>query len=404
MISVPITVIGGGVIGCAIAYQLSQELDEDIFVIEKNSSITSENQSSRNSGVIHAGIYYPKDKKPLKAKFCVKGNEMLYDFCEKFDVPYKRTGKLVVASNQHENEYLEDLMNTAAENNVPGVKIISGKEAKSLENNVTVTSALYAPSSGIIEATSLVRKLQFLSEDKGVEFVTGHKVVDIESKQGSFKIKTSSGQFKEEFETKYLINCAGLYSDEIARMVNPKSSYVIESHRGESAKFYKSKRKNIWMTGMNVYPVPCGYYKDTGELAEVNLSEFKKLEEENKIAKSIGVHLTPTFDFVGEKHVIGNTVTIGPIKTIDINKEDYGNNLKGKSVYLNMVRKYFPNLEESDIQLHQTGIMAVAKNNLDYVISRDLEYPNCVNLIGIDSPGLTSSLAIAKYVKDLMDL
>jgi len=404
MTSVPITIIGGGVIGCAIAYQLSQQLNEDIFVIEKNSSINSENQSSRTSGVIHAGIYYSMDKKPLKAKFCVEGNNLLYQFCEKYDVPHKCTGKLVVASDQREEEFLEDLMNTARENNVPDVKVISGKEVKALEENVNATSALYVPSSGIVEATNLVRKFQFLAESNGVSFVTGHKVVNIESKQDSFKIKTSSGQFEEEFETKYLINCAGLYSDEIAKMVNPKSSYVIDPQRGESAKFYKSRRNDVGLSGMNIYPVPCGYYKSTGKLANVTLSEFKKLENENKIAKSLGVHLTPTFDFIDNDYVVGNTVTIGPVKTIGIDKEDYGHNLKEEIVYLNMIKNYFPNLKEDDIQLHQTGIMAVAKDHQDYIITHDSECPNCINLIGIDSPGLTSSLAIAQHVNKLMNL
>ena len=128
---IPITIIGGGVCGCAVAYELSKLPLGDIALLERNPKIRGENQSSRNSGVIHAGIYYSRDKEPMKARFCVEGNRLLYEFCEEYGIPHKRTGKLVVATNPMEEEYLEDTLRIAQENGVPGVERIDGKKGAS---------------------------------------------------------------------------------------------------------------------------------------------------------------------------------------------------------------------------------------------------------------------------------
>lgn len=399
---IPITIIGGGVIGCAIAYELSKSLDKEIFLIERNAKIIGDNQSSRNSGVIHAGIYYPKNKEPLKAQFCVEGNRLLYGFCEEFNVPHKKTGKLVVATNKKEEEYLDYVLATALDNNVPGTRRISGEEARAMEPNVNAISAIYVPTSGIVEPTSLVKKLQSLAEANKAFFVTGNKVININPKEKSFEITTKSGKDTETFDTEILINAAGLYSDEIAKTVSPDSPYEINPVRGESAKFYKTRRENISMNGMNVYPAPYGFYNDTGEKAEVSFREFQRLLKEGKIGRTVGAHLTPTFDLIEERHVVGSTVMIGPLYTAGIGKEDYSSNLHSEEDYLQKIRGFFQNITLEDIMLHQTGIQAKLKNHRDFVVERDQKFPNCINLLGIDSPGLTSSLSIAKYVAKLI--
>jgi len=398
---VPITIVGGGVIGCAIAYELSKSLESEIFLIEKNSNIRGENQSSRNSGVIHAGIYYQKKKGPLKARFCVNGNKMLYEFCEKYDVPYNKTGKLVVATNQTEEEYLDDVLETALDNEVPNVKRITGKEAREFEPNINASSAIYVPTSGIVEPTELVNKLHKLAENDGAYFITGNKVIDVNPKKDLFQITTKSGDNLETFETRILINSAGLYSDEIAKMVNPNSSYEIEPVKGEAAKFYKTGKNGVFMNGMNIYPAPYGFYNENGEKAEVSFKEFLELLKDGKVTKTVGVHLTPTFDIKNGKYVVGETVTIGPSSTFGVGKEDYSHS-HPEEYYLQKVKDFFPNLKLEDIALHQTGIRAKLKDHYDFIIEKDSQYPNCINLIGIDSPGLTSSLAIAKYVKELV--
>jgi L-2-hydroxyglutarate oxidase LhgO len=402
MTRIKATIIGGGVIGCAVAYELSKYLKGEICLLEKNLRMMCENQSLRNSGVVHAGIYYPKKKEPLKAKLCVEGNKLLYDFCEEHEVQYKQTGKLVVANTDMEEEYLDDVLRIALGNGVPGIKKISRREALRMEPNVEVQSALYVPTSGIVEAAEFTQKLCSLAKLSGVYILPGNEVVDINVGKNTLEVRVNLGGVRTMFETEILINAAGLYSDEIAKIVNPESPYEIDPVRGESAKFYKSRREDISMEEMNVYPAPYGYYTATGEKADVSLNKFKRLLEEGKITRTVGVHLTPTFNSVGEENVIGKTVIVGPIKTTKVGKEDYGFNLKPEEKYLEMVKSFFPNLRKEDIQLHQTGIMAVLKRHPDFVIERDKKFPNCINLIGIDSPGLTASLAIGKYVMEML--
>lgn len=400
---VPVLVVGGGVVGCAIAYELSRSIVDRVFVVERNGSIRGENQSSRNSGVIHAGIYYPQKTCSLKARLCVEGNRMLYEFCEKHGVPYKKTGKLVVATNPREEEYLaRDILMIAQENNVPDVAFISGREVKKLEPNVVATSALFVPTSGIVDATGLVNKLHMLAESRGAVFVTGTEVVNVAAKGEGFDITTRSGGTTETFEARFLINAAGLYSDRIAKMVNPDSPYEIDPVRGESAKFYKTKRADIFMSGMNVYPAPYGYYNNTGEKADVGFDEFRRLLDAGIVAKAVGIHLTPTFDVADGRYVLGSTVTVGPTTTVGIGREDYSSNLREADYYAAGVRRFFPHVRAEDLLPHQAGIRAKLKGHSDFVIERDERYPRCIHLVGIDSPGLTSSLSIASYVASLV--
>jgi len=399
---IPITIIGGGVCGCAIAYELSKLPVGDIALLERNAKIRGENQSSRNSGVIHAGIYYPRDKEPLKARFCVEGNRLLYEFCEEYGIPHKRTGKLVAATNPMEEEYLEDTLRIARENGVPGVERIDGEKVREYEPNVLATSAIYVPSSGIIDATELVSRLHMLAECNGVMFGTGNEVVDVRAEGNRFVVVVKVRNTTDKIETRVLVNAAGLYSDIIMKMIDPRSPYRIVPIRGESARFYSSKRDDIAMNGMSVYPVPIGHFPD-GRRLEVPFDEFQEMYLDGKVSKTTGIHLTPTLDLDAENHIIGKTVTIGPAYSVgQIDREDYGHSVDAP-YYLNGVTSFFPGLELEDISLHQTGINAKLQAHSDFVIEKDPGYPNLVNLLGITSPGLTSALAIARYVRELLD-
>jgi len=399
-----IAVIGAGAVGCAIAYELSgyfsDEKSKEIVVVEKNEQINGENQSSRNSGVIHAGIYYPKDFGPLKSKFCVEGNNLLYNFCSKYDVPCKITGKLVVAVSKLEEEYLDDVYKIAVENQVTGVRYAGREEVKKFESNVDGISALYVPSSGIVEPTCLVSRFNKIAEENGVIFLTGSKVVEVvpECDFSYIGIQTRTGT--ERFRTRILINSAGLYSDEVAKMINSESPYEMEPVKGEWAKFYCTKRQDIMMNGLNVYPAPAGYTTE-GVKLNIPFKEFNKLFKENKVTRSVGVHLSPTFNLEGGRYVIGNTIIVGPAYSKPVSKEDYTHS-KNEKHFIDNVLPFFPNLKLEDLSLHQTGIRAKLKNHYDFVIESDRKYPCCINLVGIDSPGLTACLSIAKYVKEIV--
>ncbi len=396
-----ITIVGAGVVGCAVALELSQAIDQDIAVIEKNPQINGENQSSRNSGVVHAGVYYPRESGPLKARLCVEGNELIYRFCGENNIPCVKTGKLVIATNELEEEYLNDVLRIGIENGVMGLKMISRGDIKKLEPNVEGFKAIHVPTSGIIEPTSFLNALYSFAENNGVIFLLGNEVINIRAQDNGFLVKVRSRTGVEEFSTRILINSAGLFSDEIARMINPEFNYKMDPVKGESVKFYRSKRDDIFINGMNIYPVPFGYLPD-GERLNVTFKEYLKLFHVHKVSKSVGVHITPTFDISGGKYQIGNMVTIGPAYSQPESREDYSD-FRDLEYFCKMVLPFFPNLNKDDISRHQAGIRARLKGQYDFVIERDKSFPGLINLVGIDSPGLTSSLAIARHVNKMLE-
>ncbi len=390
------TIIGGGVIGCALAYELSKTIDT-IVLLESNSSFRSENQSSRTSGVVHAGIYYDKAVSPLKARLCPRGNKLLFKLAKWHGLPAKQTGKIVLATSSGEEEYLEDVLQIARENDVPGVGELSASELAAMEPHIKASAALYVPTSGVIDATALVLTLRRLAEEQNAMLLPGNKVVKVTPQKSNFEItaKTLDGKI-ETFSSDYVINAAGLYADEIARMLNPDSPYEIIPVRGESSQFYKMRRRNLQVGERNIYPAPYAYGLQTGERLKIPLAEAKKLVDEGKAAFTVGMHLTPTLDAEGK---ISSTVTIGPAKTVGKGKEDYGTGLRDPSYFYEGVTCFFPGLRPDDIKLYQAGIMAVPKGRLDWIIERDDKYFNAIHLVGIDSPGLTACLAIAEYVR-----
>lgn len=406
-------IIGGGAVGNAVAYELSRKTDKDIFVVDKNLEKSIENQSSRNSGVIHAGIYYPKNKGLNKSFHCVNGNRLMYEFCAEHKVPHKQAGKLVVATTPREISYLEDVVRIASENRVPEFKILSREEARLMEPNIHCIKALYFPTSGVVEPTSYVKTLRRLSKENGAYSEFGTEVIDIKPTKKGFIVTTDAkGSGKSQLEIRTIINAAGLYSDIVAKMINPDCSYEIEPIRGEAAKFYHTRRGDINMNGMNVYPAPYGIYNETGEKAEVSFKKFQELLKEGKVTKTVGVHLTPTLGQINPKTlkidyfdknneiIVNKTVTIGPASRARVEREDYSSNLREKEYYLERVESFFPHLKLSDIELHHPGIRAKLKDHYDFVIERDSLYSRAIHLVGIDSPGLTASLSIAEYVVD----
>lgn len=406
MIKIKYAIIGSGVVGTAIAKELSGRFGDEVFVFERNPTLHNDNQSTRNSGVIHAGIYYSKATQPNKARFCVEGNSMLYDFCKKHNVPHENTGKLLVATNPREAQYLDDVLKTATENGVP-VKMIDASEAKKMEPDVHCTQALYVPTSGIVDPFILIGALYHLASKNGANFAADRKIVGIKPFKNRFivSMQRSSMYNDEEFEAENLINCAGLYSDEIAKMVNPDSPFVMNPTKGQAVKFYK--KPNLG-NRMNVYPAPHGFYVSNKQKADIPFDEFQQLLKKGVVKKTVGVHLTPTFDLVDNNYVIGSTVTIGPLLSPAKHKEDYAFDADVSKFY-ERVKAFFQNIKLEDLSPHQAGILAQImkqegselKPYNDFVIERDQKHPNCVNLIGIDSPGLTSSLAIAKYMSSM---
>ncbi|MBN2062599.1 MAG: FAD-dependent oxidoreductase [Deltaproteobacteria bacterium] len=383
---VRIVIIGGGVVGCAVAMELSKGYD-GIFLFEKNPGITQgENQSSRNSGVIHSGIYYDQATRPLKAGLCVDGNRYLYEFCRTNHVPFLKCGKLIVASSNEEDRLLDLYLKRASENKVPGVRKITAERVKELEPNVLALSALDVPGAGIVDSASFVYRLHTLAQKGGVNFISGTEVIGINARGGLYEllIRYPDGA-TDHVSTAMVINSAGVNADLVAKMINPRSLYEIDPILGESYKFYSHKREDIHLGGRNIYPTPTTVQTDGDR-------HF-----------TVGIHLTPTLHDLNPPFRTGSTVTVGPrLRPLD-DRNVSPEVLTPAEVFLEKVSRYFPGLLAKDLSIHQAGHQARLKGCRDFVIGEDPLNPGFVNLLGIDSPGLTSSISIAHRVRKIVD-
>lgn len=248
MDKVNITIIGAGVIGLAIAAELSMKYDE-IVVLEKHDKFGQET-SSRNSEVIHSGIYYPTGS--LKAKLCVEGAELLYEYCEKYSIPHSKLGKLIVAINEDERGHLVELYNTGIKNGVKNLIFINKNEIAEREPNVNAISALYSSNTGIIDSHSLMESLYKTVTASGVLFSFGSDVNLIKKKKAGYLIGIKNDDYK--FISKVVINSAGLYSDHIAELAGidvDSAGYRLKYCKGSY--FSYAKKSPVKML---VYPVP----------------------------------------------------------------------------------------------------------------------------------------------------
>lgn len=357
-------IIGGGVVGCAIARGLSK-YKVNVAVLEKEDDV-GWGISCRNSGVVHAGF----NSKPgtLMAKFCVEGNKSFAELCHQLDVPHKKIGKVVVAQRKEEIRELKKLKTQGEKNKVEGLQIIDSNELKRLEPNVRGVAALHSPETAITSPYLLTIALAENAQDNGVFFFLNTKVKSIAKLRNSdFRINTNRGRFSSS----YVINCAGLYSDRVANMVEI-DKYRIYPCRGE----YHILDKNVsWLINHLVYPVP-----QAG-------------------AGGLGIHLTPTVD--------GN-ILIGPSNEY-IRRKD---NLSVTSSVMKMLsaeaREFSPLILPGYIIHSYSGLRAKQTPSSeggfrDFVIGESATVNNFINLIGIESPGLTAAQPIAKRVVEIIN-
>lgn len=363
---VSITIIGAGVIGLAIAANLSAKY-EDVIVVEKKSSFGQET-SSRNSEVIHAGLYYPENS--LKSKLCIEGNSLMYDFCRANGVSHKKISKLVIARDGNEIDDLKIIYNHASNCGVKGLRLIYGEELNELEPDVKAKAALLSPDTGIIDSHEFMKALEYQSQKRNCFLLYNHDVTGIQ-----FDGKTYSLKINDEysFKTDVLINCAGLNSDRIAELCGidlNSSFYKIYPCKGE----YYSVNKKIQINHL-IYPLP------------------------HKNLKGLGVHFT--LDLNGK-------IKIGP-NAYYVDEIDYSIDSRHQTEFYESAQKIIPCLEPSDILPDFSGIRPKLKIPgipvADFIISHEISknYPGLINLIGIESPGLTSALAIANHVARIVD-
>jgi L-2-hydroxyglutarate oxidase LhgO len=365
-----VLIVGGGIVGCAVAEALSRRW-ADVFLVEKNPKFGMAT-SSRNSGVIHSGIYYPKNS--WKAKLCVAGNRLTKEFCVRHGVPHRTTGKLVVAKDASEEAELLALKKKGEENGVTGLRLIDAAEIRAQEPHVKGYAALEVPSTGICSSEELVHAYARVAEGQGANLVNHATVVRMEPQKDSVRVTLRIGdeeQSEEEtIEALCVVNSAGLYADEVAGMLGPRP----------------------W----KIYPVRGEYCEIRGARAELIRNLVYPLPHHDQL--TLGVHFTKT---------LWGTTLVGPTATYVDGKENYERGRLSIAEFAADAKTMLPEIEERDLQLGYAGLRPKLKapgekGIADFVIEADAEVPRVIQLVGIESPGLTAAPAIAERVGELV--
>ena len=373
MEKVDVLIIGAGVVGLAVAAELSKHFNDLSLVLLEQHSKFGQETSSRNSEVIHSGIYYPTGS--LKAKLCVEGNQLLYQFCEEWKIPHQRIGKLIIARNEEEIQSLDTILAQGRKNGVKDLELIDGERITRLEPNIKAVAAISSPSTGIIDSHQLMLRLEWLALEQGAIIAYNHEVIGVDSKGNGYYVtyRNPAGQH-ESLYCRWLINCAGLNSDQIVSFLGinlDDIGYRIYPCKGEY--FSVSNTKSAFVSRL-IYPPPL------------------------KALKGLGIHATKTLD---------GRLRFGPnafyVKTLD-----YGVNEDHAQEFYKAVNTYLPFLNYSDLHPDMAGIrpkiQAPGDAICDFIVSHEVDrgFEGLINLIGIESPGLTSSLALAEMVKSLI--
>lgn len=359
MSSVDAAVVGGGVVGLACALALA-ERGAEVCLLERDGRL-GRGMSTHNSGVIHAGIYYPTGS--LKARLCIEGRDRLYEFCAQHGIAHTRCGKFIVAADAGEVAELESLYARALANGA-SVEIVDARFVAHREPHVRAVAAIWSPQTGIIDVEALVNMLAALCRDRGVAILVGTPLAGASVADGRIDMVTP----RERFSAGTVINVAGLHADDVSTMLGGRK-FQIQPCRGEYAELAPSKRHLV--NGL-VYPLP------------------------HADGSGLGVHLTRT---------TWGSVLIGPTAKYQDSKEDYETSRLPLEAFLEPTRALLPCVTLDDLRPGGTGIRAKlhgpAERFADFVIQRDTENENVIQVVGTESPGLTSCLAIGRMVASL---
>jgi L-2-hydroxyglutarate oxidase LhgO len=370
MSQVSVVIAGGGVVGCAIAHAISGRWP-DVFLLEQMPKLGMMT-SSRNSGVIHSGIYYPKGS--LKARHCLEGNRLTYEFCEAHGVPHRRTGKLIVAIDAREEEELSVLKARGEANGVDGMRLLGQAKIRKREPQVIGVAALEIPSTGICAAEEMVRAYARIATEQGAHVLTHARVKALEPTGETIRVTVEIGEAPavatETIETRCFVNAAGLFADEMAGLLG-NTTWKIYPVRGEYCEI-RGPRASL-INGL-VYPMP------------------------HPDILSLGVHFTKT---------LWGTVLVGPSATYVDGKNNYERDRLSIAEFARSAKELLPAIEEGDLQVGYSGLRPKlvppgAKGPADFVIARDERVRQAIHLVGIESPGLTAASSIARHVAGLV--
>ncbi len=356
-----VIIIGAGAVGCTIARELSR-YELNVLVLEKECDVAY-GTSGRMSGVVHAGF----NNKPgtLMAKFCVEGNRRFEEICKELDIPYKKTGKILVAFDDEDMEALKGIIARGVENGCERLKLVDAEELHRIAPGVGGIGGMLSPNTAIFDPFTYCIAHTENAMENGVEFVFDSEVTGIDKKK-VFHVQTASGAY----QCRYLVNSAGLYCDKISAMAGV-NKYTIYPCRGE---YFILDKVADQMLDIPAYPVP------------------------KPGIGGLGVHLTPTID--------GNLI-IGPSAEYLEERDDYGTTSEIMEKLFAEAKALLPAIERKDIIGNYCGIRPKQAppgegGFRDFIIKEEEDCPGLINLIGIESPGFTASAPIAGMVCDIL--
>jgi L-2-hydroxyglutarate oxidase LhgO len=368
-----VVVVGAGVVGLAVAAELSKR--HQVVVLERHPAFGRET-SSHNSGVVHAGLYYPGTW--LKTRLCIEGNALLYDWAACHGVPVRKTGKLIIATAESQLEKLEELAVTARENGVPEIERLSMRQAGELEPNVNLCAAVFSGSSGVVDQMAFMRSLEQAARGNGALFAYKHELTAIDRSAGGCRLLIGTPDGSDmEADTTLLVNCAGLTADRVAGLAGCPLDGAPEVPRLRQ-RLVKGRYYDIVnpakarLVHRLVYPLPHG--------DRVGLGVHLTLDVDG------AAHLGPDAEWLAEG-------SVPDYQTDDLRRDDFAA----------AAADYLPWLTREDIAPGQVGYRTklhdAGDGPADFLLWRDGSY---VHVGGIESPGFTASLAIARQVASYM--
>ena len=358
-------IIGGGVIGLACAYELSQH--GSVLLLEKNAHFGAET-SSRNSEVIHAGLYYTPGS--LKERLCINGKQRLYQLCQEFDVPHQATGKLIVAAESGTEE-LQRLLNKGQRLGIP-LQWLDQQQLRNIEPEVSAYAALFSPGTGIIDSHCYMERLAQQAEQRGALLLKHSQVLSASERDDGWQVAVSSADGTTHIHCSALINAAGLQAQTMARALGVEENQIPDLHlcRGHYFSYQgKSPFRHL------IYPLP-----------EKNLA-------------GLGIHAT--LDLGGQVRFGPDTDYLPAASTLD-----YRVDPALAAVFASAIKRYFPGLKTQQLQPDYAGIRPKLHTKhetaADFIIHRPSNSPPAVHLFGMESPGLTASLAVGTFVTEML--
>ena len=389
-----VSIIGGGIIGLATAYQLTRQHPRcRVAVVEKEDALAV-HQTGHNSGVIHSGIYYRPGSQ--KAQFCVGGVNSLIEFCDENGIEYERCGKVIVATDESELGRLEDLYQRGTANGVQGLEMIGPEVLKEIEPHAAGIRALHAPGTGIIDYTVVANAYADKVRNNGGAVLTGSEVLNITRSQGDLYLSTTQGSIG----SKYLINCAGLYADKVARMMGVTPDVRIIPFRGE---YYTIRPERSHLVKTLIYPVPnprfpfLGVHFTRGIHGDVEAGPNAVLafaregyrKRDFRFSETMDTLAYPGFWAMSMKHWktgLGET-----------------HRSLSKRVFLKDLQRLLPEVRDDDLAPGGSGVraQAVARDGRMLDDFSIWESEGAIHVLNAPSPGATSSLSIGSYIVGL---